>query len=65
MARKKRPSREKAKEILRHGEVRGHPLTRKQKGLFGLIAGGGRPRSDRSNAKRIERDVHRRRKRGR
>lgn len=34
----------KAKEMLRHGEVRGHALTRKQKGLFGLIAGGGTPR---------------------
>lgn len=33
----------KAKEILRHGEVHGQPLTRKQKGLFGLIAGGDRP----------------------
>lgn len=36
-------SSEKAKEILRHGEVRGHALSAKQKGLFGLIAGGGRP----------------------
>lgn len=30
----------KAKEILRHGEVRGHPLTDKQKRFFGLLAGG-------------------------
>lgn len=36
-------SKEKAKEILRHGEVRGEPLTPKQKGLFGLIAGGKKP----------------------
>ncbi|MGH7254016.1 MAG: hypothetical protein ACREIE_09490 [Nitrospiraceae bacterium] len=33
-------SREKAKEILRHGEVRGHKLTRKQRGFFGARAGG-------------------------
>lgn len=33
-------SKAKAKEILRHGEVRGHRLTKKQKGLFGAIAGG-------------------------
>lgn len=30
----------KAKTILRHGEVSGHPLSKKQKGLFGAIAGG-------------------------
>lgn len=29
----------KAGEILRHGEVRGHPLTKKQRGLFGAIRG--------------------------
>ena len=34
---------EKAKEMLRHGTVHGKPLSRKQRGLFGLIAGGGRP----------------------
>lgn len=34
---------EKAKEMLRHGTVHGHALTKRQKGLFGLIAGGGRP----------------------
>mgnify|MGYP001611947815 CR=1 FL=1 len=31
---------EKAKEILRHGEVKGHPLSEKQKGFFGARAGG-------------------------
>jgi len=36
-------TKKKAKKILRHGEVRGHTLTKKQKGLFGLIAGGGKP----------------------
>lgn len=30
----------KAKEILRHGEVRGHRLTGKQKRMFGAVAGG-------------------------
>lgn len=33
-------SQEKAKEILRHGEVRGHALSRKQRGFFGARAGG-------------------------
>ena len=35
------PSKAKAKEIMRHGEVRGHMLTEKQSGLMGMIAGGG------------------------
>lgn len=30
----------KAKKILRHGEVRGHPLTKAQEGFFGAKAGG-------------------------
>ena len=34
----------KAKEMLRHGEVRGKPLTKKQRGLFGVIASGKKPR---------------------
>ena len=33
----------KAGKMLRHGEVRGQPLTKRQKGLFGLIRGGGTP----------------------
>ena len=36
-------SRSKAREILRDGTVRGRPLTRKQRGLFGVIASGRRP----------------------
>lgn len=36
-------SKEKAKEILRHGEVRGHRLTKAQRGLFGVIASGKKP----------------------
>ena len=35
---------QKAKKILKHGEVRGHPLSEKQKGLFGIVAGGKTPR---------------------
>jgi len=41
--RKKGLSQAKAKEIMRHGEVRGRSLTKKQRGLFGLIAGGKTP----------------------
>jgi hypothetical protein len=37
------PTKRKAKKILKHGEVRGKALTKKQRGLFGLIAGGKRP----------------------
>lgn len=40
---------EKAKEILRHGEVRGHPLSEKQKGFFGARAGGAPLKSKRSH----------------
>lgn len=36
--------------MLRDNSAQGHPLTPKQKGLFGLIAGGGTP--SRMNAKR-------------
>jgi len=36
----KKLSRSKAKEILRHGSVRGHKLTKKQRGFFGAVAGG-------------------------
>lgn len=33
-------TKEKAGKILRHGSVKGKPLTKKQKGLFGVIRGG-------------------------
>ena len=33
-------SQDKAKEILRHGEVHGKSLSKKQKGFFGARAGG-------------------------
>lgn len=36
----------KAKKILLHGKVRGKRLSRKQKGYFGIIAGGKTPRRD-------------------
>lgn len=36
-------NREKAKIMMKEGEVHGKPLTSKQKGLFGLIAGGKKP----------------------
>jgi len=35
-----RVSKTKAKEIMRHGSVRGQKLTKKQKGYFGARAGG-------------------------
>ncbi len=35
-------SKTKARKILRHGSVRGHKLTKKQKGFFGARAGGAR-----------------------
>jgi len=28
---------------MRHGEIHGRPLTAKQRGMFGMIAGGGTP----------------------
>ena len=39
------PGVEKSKKILRHGEVRGKPLTEKQKEFFGARAGGDPARS--------------------
>ncbi len=35
-----KPTRKKAKKILRHGKVRGKKLTKRQKGFFGARAGG-------------------------
>lgn len=43
MAKKKKLTAAKAKKILKDKEVRGHPLSKKQKKFFGLIAGGGKP----------------------
>lgn len=39
----RRLSQSKARKILRDKKVRGKKITKKQKGLFGLIAGGGKP----------------------
>jgi hypothetical protein len=36
----KKLSKQKAKKMLKHGKVRGKALTKKQKGLFGAVAGG-------------------------
>lgn len=33
------PSPQKARQILRDKEIRGHPLTPKQRGFFGALAG--------------------------
>lgn len=37
---KKKLTKAKAEKILRHGSVRGHPLSKKQEGFFGARAGG-------------------------
>ena len=42
MAKNKGPSKAKAKKILHEGQVRGHPLTKKQRGFFGARAAGKR-----------------------
>lgn len=49
------PTQAKAKKIKRHGKIRGKKLTRKQEGLFGLIAGGRTPTRTRNSelAKRM------------
>lgn len=38
----KKLTKAKAKKILKHGEVRGHKLTKKQRGFFGARAAGKR-----------------------
>ncbi len=38
------PTQGKAKEILHHGEVRGKPITTKQRGLMGIIVAGKVPK---------------------
>ena len=54
MARRKGlPSREKAKKVLHDKEVRGHPLTAKQRGLFGILASGKAPTKLSGQARRI------------
>lgn len=41
--RKKLPSKAKAKKILKDKTIRGKKITKKQRGLFGLVAGGKKP----------------------
>jgi hypothetical protein len=38
----------KAKTILHDKEVKGHPLTGKQRSFFGAVAGGAKPMADRA-----------------
>lgn len=40
LMKKKGPSKEKAKKMLEHGEVKGKPLTQPQRGLMGALARG-------------------------
>lgn len=44
---KKKLTPEKARKILRDGEINGKPLTEKQRKFFGAIAGGESPRKER------------------
>ena len=54
MARRKGlPSPAKAQKILHDNEVRGHPLTKKQRGLFGVLASGKAPTKLTGQARRI------------
>lgn len=48
----KYPSARKAGKILEHGEVRGHMLTEAQRGLMGLLAGGGTPNPKKMKGKK-------------
>jgi hypothetical protein len=45
-------SQAKAKLMMSEGTIKGHPMTPGQKGLFGLIAGGGTPTRSGSRMKR-------------
>jgi hypothetical protein len=44
-------TRKKAKTILKHGHISGKPLTKAQKGLFGLVAGGDEPKKTKKKEK--------------
>ena len=43
MAKHKYPTKEKAKKMLKENQAQGKPLSKAQKGLFGVIAGGKKP----------------------
>ena len=49
---KRKLSAHKAKKMLEEGVAQGHPLTAKQKKLFGFIAGGGTPTKTKKRKKR-------------
>ena len=44
----------KAREMLKHGEVKGHPLTKRQRGLMGMVASGKQPKLS-DHAKKLRR----------
>ncbi len=52
MAKKRWPSRSKARKMLRDGTIRGKKITKRQRGLFGLIASGKRPTRTRGRRRR-------------
>jgi len=43
MAKHKYPTKAKAKKMLKENQAQGKPLSKAQKGLFGVIAGGKKP----------------------
>ena len=47
----------KARLMLKEGKARGHKLTKKQKGLFGLIASGKSPTKLRKGRKRKSKNI--------
>ena len=49
---KKKLTKAKAKKILTDGKVRGKKLTKKQRGFFGIIASGKKPRKVRRTRKK-------------
>jgi len=51
MAKKKQLTKTKAKTMLKEGKAHGKKLTERQKGLFGIIAGGGTPRKKKGKRK--------------
>ncbi len=46
------PSKDKAKEMMDDGTVRGKPITTKQRGLFGIIMAGKAPTPQRGKVKK-------------
>ena len=51
-------SRSKAREILHHGTVRGHKITKKQRGLFGAVASGHSFKNPSRSSKTVGIDSH-------